>query len=73
MPNELQDRKEKRILLAGFALLGMCVGGTVVADLLEDVHSETEKESQKKSAQEIAKSAVLLADAVLDSLEGANA
>jgi hypothetical protein len=47
----------------------MCVGGTVVANLLEDTPTEAEKESQKKSAQEIARAAVVLADAMVAELE----
>lgn len=66
MPDKYQDR----FALAAVALHGMCVGGTVVANLLEDASTEVERESQKKSAKEIAKSAVMLADSVLEILDG---
>lgn len=65
----MPDKQQDRFALALAALHGMCVGGTVVANLLEDTPTEAEKESQKKSAQEIARAAVVLADAMVAELE----
>ena len=65
MPDEL---KEKRFLFAIAALHGMCVGGTVVANLLEDTFTDAEAESQKKSAKDLARASFLLADAMVEIL-----
>lgn len=64
------EREDKRFLLAAVALHGMCVGGTVLADLLAEEITDQDHEARAKSAQEISKSCVLLADSVLEILDG---
>lgn len=59
---------DKRDFFSGIALLGMCIGGTVVASMLE-ADSDLEKESQEKQATEIAKACVLLANKLTEEIE----
>lgn len=65
----LEQRRQDRTLLAGLALLGMCVGGTALAELLEDTPDEKTEESQRKSARAIAEAAVMLGDSVLEVID----
>lgn len=68
MPDE---RRQDRTMLAGLALLGMCVGGTALAELLEDTPDGKTEESQRKSAKAIAEAAVMLGDSVLEVIDEA--
>lgn len=47
----------------------MCVGGTALAELLEDTPDEKTEESQRKSAKAIAEAAVMLGDSVLEVID----
>lgn len=69
MLNEQRERRDKRVMLAGLALLGMCVGGTALAELLEDAPDEKTEESQRQHARTIAESAVMLGDSILEIIE----